>query len=101
MADACAFFMNLLDSEFQSLLMPRTALLNNIGCGGDLTIKEFVELRKKAVGFEGIVVLESDKLEGTPGKLLDVSAMTTFGWRAKTKFNEGLTKTYQDYLNSV
>ncbi len=98
MADACVFLMQLPDSKFQSLLTSQTAPLINIGCGEDLTIRELVEMVKEAVGFKGEIVWDTDKPDGTPRKLLDVSKLTTMGWQAKTELRHGIAKAYQDYL---
>ncbi len=98
MADACVFLMNLPDAEFNRLLSADQPLIN-IGVGEDLTIRELTEMVKTIVGFEGRVVWDESKPDGTPRKLLDVSRLAALGWQAKTGLCEGIALTYQDFLN--
>jgi GDP-L-fucose synthase len=105
MADACVFLMNLPDAHYETLLgsdeqatgvfMPP---LVNIGVGADLTIAELAELVKRAVGYDGEIVFDADKPDGTPRKLMDVSRLNHLGWVAKTEMAEGLAKAYRDFL---
>lgn len=69
--------------------------LVNIGTGEDVTIRELAESVMKTVGFEGRIVFDSSKPDGTPRKLLDVSRLASLGWRAKTSLQEGLRLTYE------
>jgi GDP-L-fucose synthase len=105
MADACVFLMRLPDSEYGTLLgsdeqatgvfMPP---LVNIGVGADLTIAELAELVRRAVGYDGEIVFDPDKPDGTPRKLMDVSRLNHLGWVAKTGMAEGLAQAYGDFL---
>lgn len=70
----------------------------NIGSGKERTIKEIVELVKKTVGFEGEVVWDKTKPDGTPRKLMDVSRINSLGWKAQVELEEGLKIAYQDFL---
>lgn len=97
MADACVFLMNLPDPDFSRLLSADQPLIN-IGVGEDLTIRELTDMVKTVVGFEGRVVWDADKPDGTPRKLLDVSRLAALGWQAKTDLREGIALTYQDFL---
>ena len=65
----------------------------NVGTGQDITIKELAEAIKKLVGYEGQLVFDTTKPDGTPRKLLNVSKINELGWQAKTSLNEGLSKT--------
>ena len=65
----------------------------NIGTGEDVTIKELAETIMKIVGFEGNLVFDSTKPDGTPRKLLDVSKINTLGWKHQTSLEEGIQKT--------
>lgn len=65
----------------------------NVGTGQDITIKELAESIKKMVGYEGQLVFDTTKPDGTPRKLLNVSKINEMGWQAKTSLNEGLSKT--------
>lgn len=70
----------------------------NIGVGEDISIKNVAEMVKGVVGFEGELVFDSSKPDGTPRKLLDVSKLNGLGWVAKTSLQEGLKTTYQWFL---
>ena len=72
----------------------------NIGTGKDLSIAELASLVKKAVGYEGDIVYDTSKPDGTPRKLLDVSKLNNMGWSYKTELEEGIELAYQDFLNS-
>lgn len=101
MADACVYLMNLDDDRFASLLAPDSSLsfpLINIGCGEDLTIAELAQLVKEVVGFEGRIVQDISKPDGTPRKLMDVSRINAIGWKAKVQLREGIALAYSDYL---
>jgi GDP-L-fucose synthase len=69
--------------------------LVNIGTGEDVTIRELAEAVMKTVGFQGRIVFDSSKPDGTPRKLLDVSRLASLGWRAKTSLQDGLRLTYE------
>lgn len=66
----------------------------NIGLGEDISIKELAELVQETVGFEGELVFDGTKPDGTPRKLLDVSKIAALGWKAKIGLREGITATY-------
>lgn len=70
----------------------------NVGSGIEVTIKELAEGIKDAVGFNGDVVFDPSKPDGTPRKLLDSSKLNAMGWKAKTVLREGLKLAYQDFL---
>lgn len=72
----------------------------NIGTGKDVTIAELVEIIKEVVGFEGKIVYDTSKPNGTPKKLLNVSKINSLGWKSKTSLKVGISKTYQDFLNN-
>ncbi|MDA9285264.1 GDP-L-fucose synthase [Pseudomonadales bacterium] len=91
MADACVFLM---ESEVYEGIY-------NIGVGEDITIRELADLVKKSVGFSGSVAFDSDKPDGSPRKLLDVSRMKKLGWKAKTPLSEGIAISYQDFLSKI
>lgn len=72
----------------------------NVGSGEDVTIRELAEKIKKAVGFEGELVFDASKPDGTPRKLLDVSRLSALGWRASTSLDEGIAKTVAWYTKN-
>jgi GDP-L-fucose synthase len=73
--------------------------LYNIGTGKDITIKELAETIQQIVGHKGSIEWDSDKPDGTPRKLLDVSKMKNEGWQSKVGLEAGIEKTYQWFLN--
>lgn len=70
----------------------------NIGSGKDMTIAEIAELIKETVGFDGALVYDKTKPDGTMLKLMDVSKINALGWKAKTSLKDGLKIAYKDYL---
>ena len=87
MADACVFLMeNYSDAQHV-----------NVGIGTDVSILELATMIKEIVGFEGEIVLDGSKPDGTPKKLLDVSKLHGLGWRHKVELEEGLRMVYDEY----
>ena len=90
LAEACFFLMkNYNEKE-----------LINIGTGQDLTIHELALLIKSVIGFEGNLVFDTSKPDGTPRKLLDVSKLHNLGWSHNTSLDAGLKLTYINFLNN-
>lgn len=87
LADAC-FFLMLNYNEKQFV---------NIGTGSDLPIKELAEKIKNEVGFEGDIVWDSSKPDGTPRKLMDVNYLHQLGWKHKINLDEGIALAYKDF----
>ena len=67
----------------------------NIGSGQEISILELTKLISKVVGFDGEIVQDLTKPDGTPRKLLDCSFLTQLGWQAKTSLEKGIEKTYE------
>ena len=91
LADACVFLMNNYDGSE----------IVNIGTGEDLTIKELAEMIKEIVGYEGSIIWDTTKPDGTPKKLLDVSKLKSLGWLPKISLKEGIKTTYEWYVTNV
>lgn len=70
----------------------------NAGTGKELTIKQLTELVAKVVGYEGEILWDTSKPNGTPRKLLDVSKAAALGWTYKTELEDGIRATYGDFL---
>ncbi|MEK0083065.1 GDP-L-fucose synthase [Benzoatithermus flavus] len=70
----------------------------NVGCGEDVTIRELAELVRAVVGYQGELVFDPTKPDGTPRKLLDVSRLAALGWRPRIGLREGLAGTYAWFL---
>ena len=75
--------------------------LVNIGTGEDVTIRELAETVMQVVGFNGRIVFDSSKPDGTPQKLLDVSRVAALGWRARTTLREGILRSYADFKHQI
>jgi GDP-L-fucose synthase len=90
LADACVYLMENYNEEG----------LVNIGTGEDVTITELAILIKEIVGYEGTLVYDHTKPDGTPRKLMDVSKLTNLGWKYSIELREGLKQVYADYQNS-
>lgn len=75
--------------------------LINIGTGEDLTIKDLALLIQETIGYDGELVFDSSKPDGTPRKLMDVSKLHQLGWKHQINLKEGLKLAYQDYLANV
>jgi GDP-L-fucose synthase len=84
LADAILFLLQTYDAES----------LVNIGWGEDVTIRELAELVASVVGFAGRLVFDPTKPDGTPRKLLDVSRLTSLGWRPQIALHQGIERTY-------
>jgi len=91
MADACVFLLENYSGERHV----------NIGTGKEVTIKQLAELVKKAVGFNGDIVWNSDMPDGTPRKLADVSKLHSLGWTHKVELEEGVKLAYDWFKENV
>jgi len=87
--DACHFLMKNYDGD----------QIINVGCSSDVTIKELAETIAKVAGFEGTIVFDKTKPDGTLQKLLDSSTMAGLGWQPRISLEEGIDRTYQWYLS--
>lgn len=87
MADACVFLLENYDGETHV----------NIGTGQEISIKELAEAVRRAVGYEGEIVWNSDMPDGTPRKLTDVSRLHSLGWHHQVELEEGIRLAYQWY----
>ena len=91
LADACAFLLGL----------PQPPDWINVGTGTDVTIRELTETVREVVGFQGKIVWDSTKPDGTPRKLMDVSKLASLGWRARIGLRDGIQRTYAAYLSEL
>lgn len=97
MADACLHLMGLSNPMFDSLLQTYPPLVN-VGSGKDLSIKQLTELVAKVVGFQGEVIWDNTKPDGTPRKLLNIDRMTQMGWSPHIELEQGILLAYTDFL---
>jgi GDP-L-fucose synthase len=72
----------------------------NIGYGSDITVYDLALLIKKVVGYEGDILLDKDKSDGTPKKILDSSKLNSLGWSPEYDLEEGLKLTYENFTKS-
>jgi GDP-L-fucose synthase len=72
-------------------------LFVNIGTGEDLSIKALAEMVKEIIGFEGTIRWNTDKPDGTPRKLMDVSRIHASGWKHRISLREGISAVYEDF----
>ena len=91
LAELCVFLMNNY-SDAETV---------NAGTGKELSIKELTELVAKTVGFNGRILWDTSRPNGTPRKLLDVSKATRLGWTYHTELPEGIRLTYEDFNKTV
>lgn len=90
LADLCVFLMNNYSGD-------ETV---NAGTGKEITIKALAELVAKAVGYEGSILWDTSKPNGTPRKLLDVSRAASLGWSYRTELEDGIRLAYEDFLSN-
>ncbi|MGD9826063.1 GDP-L-fucose synthase family protein [Desulfobacter sp.] len=100
MASDCLFVMNLEPSIYQAHTRPMLSHLN-VGTGKDLTIRELAETIKQVVNFNGVLIFNSDKPDGAPQKLLDISRLHAMGWHSAIGLKKGLQDTYQWYKANI
>lgn len=97
MAAASIFIMELDQGIYKKQTSPMQSHIN-VGCGKDLTIAELAKAVAKTVGYEGKIVLDASKPDGTPRKLMDSSRLNNLGWQATIPLELGLVKTYESFL---
>ena len=100
MAAASVHVMELDDAIYQANTQPMLSHIN-VGTGVDCTIRELAETVAKVTGYRGELVFDSSKPDGAPRKLMDVSRLKALGWQAESSLEEGLTETYQWFLDNV
>ena len=99
MAEASLFVHNLDQEIFVSQTQPRLSQIN-VGTGIDVTIKELALLVKEVVGFDGAIIFDHSKPDGTLRKLMDISLLSKLGWNASTSLKTGLGFSYVDFLSN-
>lgn len=97
MAEASIFIMNLDNDIYQQEANPMLSHIN-VGTGIDCTIRELAETMAKVTGYQGEIVFDTTKPDGTARKLMDVSRLGRLGWKAKINLEEGLNMTYQWFI---
>ena len=100
MAAASVYVMNLDDVIYQANTESTLSHIN-VGTGVDCTIRELAETMKRVVGFDGELVFDASKPDGTPRKLMDVSRLKALDWESKISIEHGLEQTYSWFLQNV
>ncbi|MBQ7569317.1 MAG: NAD-dependent epimerase/dehydratase family protein, partial [Synergistaceae bacterium] len=91
LADACVFLMQNYNED----------KIVNIGTGEDLEIRELANIIKDITGFDGKIIWDDSKPDGTPRKLLDVSLLHSLGWRHKINLHDGIKSAYNAFLDEL
>lgn len=91
LADACVFMMERYEENRPI----------NIGTGKDISIMNLAGKIKEIVGFEGEIIFDTSKPDGTYRKVLDITRLEIMGWKPKVDFEEGIRRSYDDYLNKL
>lgn len=99
MANACIYVMDINNDVYAKNIDQKCSHIN-IGTGVDCSIKDLAELISKIVGFDGNIIFDKTKPDGTPRKLLDVSKINKLGWQASISLEQGLRDTYSWYLQN-
>ncbi len=99
MAAACLHVIQLDSKVYDTNTKPMLSHIN-VGTGTDCTIRELAETMAYVTGFKGKIVFDSDKPDGTPRKLMDVSRLKALGWESTISLEDGLTNTYQWFLKN-
>ena len=99
MADACVFIIE--NVNFDDLKGGKSEIRNchiNIGTGKEISIKELSRLIVDTIGYDGEVVFDTSKPDGTMRKLIDVSKLNSLGWKHKIEIDEGVKRMYEWYI---
>ena len=99
MAAACVHVMDLSKEVYAQKVEPMLSHIN-VGTGEDCTIRELAETMAEVVGFQGELVFDASKPDGTPRKLMDVSRLKSLGWQSTIPLKKGLEATYQWFLGN-
>ncbi len=99
LASGCLFLLNLPEERYGRFLNEDDAPLVNIGTGTDVTIRELAEIVQRVTGFEGRLVFDVSKPDGTPRKLMDVGRMHGLGWRHTIELEDGIRSVYDSVKN--
>lgn len=97
MAAASLFVMDLPPEQYEAQTQPMLSHVN-VGCGEDIAIRELAQIIAKAVGFEGNIVQDETKPDGTMRKLMDIGRLADLGWQPKIGLEEGIQDTYAWFL---
>jgi len=100
LAEACIFIMSIGEEKIDEFVEPMQGHIN-VGSGVDYSIAELANIIAGVSGYEGDIVFDSSKPDGTLRKLLDVSLMGELGWSSRIDLKEGLAETYEWYVSNI
>ena len=98
MASASNFVLELDKKIYQANTNPMLSHIN-VGTGVDITIRELAETMADVVGYQGEIVFDTTKPDGSPRKLIDISRLTAMGWQSSIGLKEGLIETYKWFVD--
>lgn len=98
MAEASLFILNLKNEQYKAETQTTLSHIN-VGSGIDISIRELAQLVSRITGYEGSILFDDKKPDGTPRKLMDVNRLNRMGWHASTSIETGIQNTYQWYLS--
>ena len=98
LADACLFVLSNIGLILEHLKKDNKIPIINVGSSEELTIEETAKEISRVIGFQGKLVFDRTKPDGTPRKILDTKILSSFGWAATTRLKSGLPVVYQDFL---
>jgi GDP-L-fucose synthase len=101
MANASIHVMNLSKNDFLSVVSNPMCSHINVGTGKDITIRELAKTMASVVGYKGEITFDESRPDGTPRKLMDVSRLSSLGWKYSTELKDGLEMTYEWFLNNL
>lgn len=100
LADACLFVMGVEKSTYEQATRSTLGHVN-VGSGEEVTIAELAQMLAGVTGFSGRIVYDPSRPDGTPRKLLDTTRLESMGWRPTIRLEEGLSRTYQWFLENA
>jgi GDP-L-fucose synthase len=95
------FVDDLADASFLVMQEYNEKQFLNIGMGTDLSIRDLAQLIQKIIGFEGNLIFNTEKPDGTPRKVMDISKIKSMGWEPKIDLETGIRLAYHDYLKNT
>lgn len=98
LADAVLHLLQMSKENFARVFPEGQLPLINIGCGEDMAIADLAQLVRRVVGFDGELIFDHSKPDGTPRKILDVSRMASLGWQPRIALEDGIRLAYADFM---
>lgn len=99
MAEASLFVMDLASEVYRANTLPTLSHIN-VGSGKDIAIADLAAMIAEVVGYNGRIVYDPEKPDGTPRKIMDVGRLEAMGWKAQIALRDGIAQTYKWYLNN-